>query len=173
MDKDISFGNFDLLPGVAQAVKRINESGYLCIIVTKQPMIAKGFISFEDLDNIHKKMETILGKEGAYLDGIYFCPHHPEKGFAGEVPELKTDCFCRKPKPGMLQKACGEFNIDLDRSWMIGDSFADMSAGKSAGCRTIIVGKQLCLEADHRKSDLLEAVQFILGNEFSELEVAI
>ena len=164
MDKDISFDNFEILPGIARVIKRINESGYLCIVVSNQPMIAKGFIRFEDLDMIHKKMETSLGKEGAYLDAIYFCPHHPEKGFAGEVPDLKIDCFCRKPKPGMILKACEEFNIDPGYSWMIGDSPADISAGKTAGCRTILVGQQLCPMADYQKADLIEATQFIMEN---------
>ena len=165
MDKDISFDNFELLHDVAQAIKHINESDYLCIVVTNQPMIAKGFISFEDLEMINKKMETVLGKEGAYLDGFYFCPHHPEKGFIGEVSELKIDCFCRKPKPGMLLKACEDFNIDLNCSWMIGDSPADMSAGKNAGCKTIMIGDHLYQDADYLRSDLLDAVQFIIGNE--------
>jgi D,D-heptose 1,7-bisphosphate phosphatase len=173
MDSDISFDNFELLNGVTQAIRRINKSGYLCIVVTNQPMIAKGFISFEELDRIHKKMETILGKDGAYLDAVYFCPHHPEKGFAGEVPELKLDCPCRKPKPGMLLKACMELNIDPGRSWMIGDSPADMFAGKSAGCKTIMIGEQLCPEADYKKNDLSEAVLFVLENKYPEMEAAI
>ena len=162
MDKDISFNNFELLPGVTQAIKKINESDYLCIVVTNQPIIAKGFITLGDMEMINKKMETLLGKEGAYLDGIYFCPHHPEKGFLGEVPELKIDCSCRKPKPGMILKAREEFNIDLSLSWMIGDSIADMSAGKSAGCKTIMVREKSCPTADYQKANLTEAVQFIM-----------
>lgn len=124
---------FELLPNVANAVKKINESGYLAIVVTNQPVIARGEVTYEELDTIHNKMETLLGMEGAYLDAIYYCPHHPERGFAGEVKELKINCDCRKPKPGMLIQAARDFNIDLNNSWMVGDSESDMKAGTSAG----------------------------------------
>lgn len=87
-------------------------------------------------------METLLGKEGAYLDAIYFCPHYPHKGYVGERPELKFDCDCRKPKPGMLLKAAKDFNIDLSRSWMVGDSKNDIIAGLNAGCRTALIGSE-------------------------------
>ena len=133
--------DFELLPGVAEAVKRINASGYLAIVVTNQPVIARGEVTFEQLHEIHNKMETLLGAEGAYLDGIYYCPHHPHKGYEGEVPELKFDCECRKPKPGMLLKAAKDFNIDLAASWMIGDGENDIEAGKAAGCKTSLVGR--------------------------------
>ena len=85
-------------------------------------------------------METLLGLEGAYLDGLYYCPHHPHKGYAGEVPELKIECSCRKPKPGMLSKAAENFNIDLSQSWMVGDGKNDVLAGKNAGCKTALIG---------------------------------
>lgn len=135
--KDID--DFELLPGVAEAIRHINDSGYLCIVVSNQPVIARGQITVGELDMIHKKMETLLGNEGAYLDAIYYCPHHPDKGFEGEIPELKIDCDCRKPKPGMLLKAAGQYNIDLSQSWMIGDSWRDIKAGGAAGCKTIYV----------------------------------
>ena len=127
---------FELLPKVSEAIKKINDSGYLAIVVTNQPVIARGEVTFEQLDQIHNKMETLLGKDGAYLDGIYFCPHHPHKGFEGEIPELKVECECRKPKPGMLLQAAKDFNIDLSKSWMIGDSDNDILAGENAGCFT-------------------------------------
>lgn len=132
--------DFALLPGVAEAIKKINASGYLAIVVTNQPVIARGEITYEQLQEIHNKMETLLGQEGAYLDEIYFCPHHPDKGFAGEVPELKIDCDCRKPKPGMLLKAAKDFNVDLTQSWMVGDGKNDIQAGKNAGCHTVLIG---------------------------------
>ena len=132
--------DFELLPGVTEAIRKINSSGYLAIVVTNQPVIARGEITFEQLDEIHNKMETLLGQEGAYLDAIYFCPHHPDKGFDGEVPELKIDCECRKPKPGMLSKAAENFNIDLSQSWMVGDGKNDVLAGKNAGCKTALIG---------------------------------
>lgn len=131
---------FELLPGVAEAIKAINNSGYLAIVVTNQPVIARGEVSFEQLDEIHNKMETLLGFERAYLDGIYFCPHHSHSGYEGELRELKFDCECRKPKPGMLLKAAEDFNIDLSQSWIVGDGKIDIQAGKNAGCNTALIG---------------------------------
>ena len=131
--------DFELLPTVSKAIKMINCSGYLAIVVTNQPVIARGEVTFVELDEIHNKMETLLGKDGAYLDGIYFCPHHPDSGFDGEVKELKFNCECRKPKPGMLIQAAEDFNIDLKQSWMIGDGKNDVKAGKAAGCKTKMI----------------------------------
>lgn len=133
-------GEFELEDGAAKAVRKINASGYLAIVVTNQPVIARGEVSFEELQEIHNKMETLLGEQGAYLDAIYFCPHHPHKGYEGERPELKIDCECRKPKPGMLLQAASDFNIDLENSWMVGDGENDIAAGNRAGCRTALVG---------------------------------
>lgn len=143
---------FELNDHVAEAIKKINRSDYLAIVVTNQPVIARGEVTFEQLDEIHNKMETLLGKKGAYLDSIYFCPHHPDSGFAGEIKELKINCDCRKPKPGLLLKAAEDFNIDLVNSYMIGDSENDMLAGSAAACK--------CIKID-RDGDLLEAVSKI------------
>ena len=132
---------FELLDGVGEAIRKINLSGYLAIVVTNQPVIARGEVTVDGLQQIHNKMETMLGKEGAYLDGVYYCPHHPDKGFAGEVEELKVVCECRKPKAGLLLKAAKDFNIDLSQSWMIGDSENDVLAGKNAGCKTALIGE--------------------------------
>lgn len=126
---------FDLLPGVAEAIRQINHSGYLCIIVSNQPVIARGDCTFEQLQEIHDKMETLLGQEGAFVDAIYYCPHHPDKGFEGERPAYKIDCNCRKPKPGLLLQAAKDWNIDLSQSYMIGDSERDVEAGNAAGCK--------------------------------------
>lgn len=131
--------DFELEDNVAKAIKEINELGYLAIVVTNQPVIARGEVTFGELKQIHQKMQVLLGKEGAYLDGIYICPHHPDSGFHGEVKELKIDCDCRKPKPGMLLQAAKDFNIDLESSWMVGDSKNDILAGKNAGCHTCLV----------------------------------
>lgn len=149
---------FELIEGVTDAIKRINESGYLAIVVTNQPVIARGEVSYEELREIHNKLETILGKEGAYLDAIYYCPHHPHKGYEGEIPELKIDCECRKPKPGMLIKAAKDFNIDLSQSWMIGDSENDILAGKAAGCKTVLIGQD---DTQQSYVNLLEAIENI------------
>ena len=133
--------DFELIDGVAEAIKLINQSSYLAIVVTNQPVIARGEVSWEELNEIHKKMETLLGKSGAYVDGIYICPHHPDKGFEGERPEYKFDCECRKPKPGLLLQAAKDFNIDLSQSIMIGDSERDTKAGESARCKTSLLLK--------------------------------
>ena len=130
---------FELIDGVAEAIKKINASGYLAIVVTNQPVIARGEVTVEELDTIHKKMETELGFAGAYVDGTYYCPHHPHKGYEGEIVELKIDCDCRKPKPGMLLRAAKELNIDLSQSYMVGDSENDVKAGLAAGCKSILV----------------------------------
>ena len=132
---------FELLEGVGEAIRKINLSGYLAIVVTNQPVIARGEVTVDGLQEIHNKMETMLGKEGAYLDGVYYCPHHPDKGFAGEVEELKIVCECRKPKAGLLLQAAKDFNIDLSQSWMIGDSENDVLAGKNAGCKTALISE--------------------------------
>lgn len=134
--------DFELIPGIADAIKKINSSGYLCIVVTNQPVIARGEVTYEQLEEIHNKMETLLGLEGAFIDGIYFCPHHPHKGYEGEIPELKYDCDCRKPKPGMLLNAAKDFNIDLSQSYMVGDGENDIKAGIDAGCKSILINGQ-------------------------------
>jgi D-glycero-D-manno-heptose 1,7-bisphosphate phosphatase len=92
-------------------------------------------MTYEQLQEIHNKMETLLGRDGAYLDGIYFCPHHPHSGYVGEVSELKIECECRKPKPGMLLQAAKDLNIDLSNSYMIGDRKSDVLAGENAGVK--------------------------------------
>lgn len=127
--------DFELIPGAAEAIKLINRSGYLVIVVSNQPVIARGDCTFEELQTIHNRMETLLGKEGAFIDAIYYCPHHPDKGFEGEHPDYKFDCNCRKPKPGLLLQAAKDWNIDLNKSYMIGDSERDVLAGNAAGCK--------------------------------------
>lgn len=151
---------FELIDGVAKAIKKINEAGYLAIVVTNQPVIARGEVSYTELDDIHKKMETLLGLEGAYVDGIYFCPHHPHKGYPGEIEDLKIVCDCRKPKPGMLLKAAERFNISLEESYMIGDGENDIYAGKNAGCKTVLVTtSKKTFGEDIRCSSLLDFVE--------------
>lgn len=134
--------DFELMPDISEAIRCINQSGYLCIVVTNQPVIARGEVTLEELSEIHKKMETLLGFKNAYIDGLYFCPHHPHKGYRGERKELKIDCNCRKPKPGLLLKAAQDFNIDLSKSYMIGDSENDIKAGIAAGCKSILIAEE-------------------------------
>ena len=153
----------ELIPGAAEAIKMINSSGYLAIVITNQPVIARGEVTVEGLQTIHNKLETLLGHEGAYIDGLYYCPHHPDKGFEGEVPELKLDCECRKPKPGLILRAAKDFNVDLAASWMIGDGKNDIGAGKNAGCKTALIASTEELGQDITANSLLEAVEVILG----------
>lgn len=143
---------FELLNGVSKAIKEINQSEYLAVVVTNQSVIARGEVTYEGLQKIHNKMETLLGKEGAYLDRIYYCPHHPNSGFEGEIKELKVECDCRKPKLGLLLQAERDLNIDLEQSWMIGDSDSDILAGEVAGCKTIKI----------KEGGLFDAVKDIL-----------
>jgi len=143
----------ELIPGIAEAIRLINKSGYLAIVVTNQPVIARGDCTWDELLKIHDKMETELGKEGAYLDGIYICPHHKDKGFEGERLEYKYDCDCRKPKSGLFLQAARDFNIDLSQSIMIGDSESDVEAGKAAGCQ-----KSLKVGLDVYLMDLINTV---------------
>jgi D,D-heptose 1,7-bisphosphate phosphatase len=126
---------FELIEGVAEAIKLINKSGYLAIVITNQPVIARGDCSFNELQQIHDKMETELGKQGAFIDALYLCPHHKDKGFEGELVDYKFDCDCRKPKPGLFMQADRDFHIDFSQSYMIGDSELDLEAGKAAGCK--------------------------------------
>ncbi|MBL7142498.1 MAG: HAD-IIIA family hydrolase [Candidatus Pacebacteria bacterium] len=160
--------DFELYSFAAKAVKKINESDYLAIIVTNQPMVAKGFMTEKDLNEIHKKLETELGLKGAKIDAIYYCPHHPEKGFVGEVPELKIKCNCRKPLPGLFLKARKDFNIDFKKSYLIGDQERDILAGRKIGCKTILVktglGKSYknAVKPDFAAKNLLEAVVNII-----------
>lgn len=144
---------FELISGVSEAIKLINASEYLVVVITNQPVIARGEVTYDELYEIHNKMETLLGNDGAYLDAIYFCPHHPDSGFEGEIKELKFDCECRKPKPGMLFKAADDFNVDLSKSFMIGDGDIDIEAGIAAGCKSIKISEE---------KPLLEIVKSIL-----------
>ena len=130
-----------LIEGAAEAIRLINKSDYLAIIVTNQPVIARNLCSIEELEYIHASLETMLGREHAYVNAIYYCPHHPDKGYPEERPEYKIDCECRKPKPGMLFQAAKDWNIDLSKSYMIGDSDRDLKVGQNAGCMESIVIK--------------------------------
>ena len=156
--------DFQLIDGVADAIKLINRSGYLAIVITNQPVIARGEVSYAELQEIHNKMETLLGIEGAYLDGIYFCPHHPHKGYAGEIAELKIDCECRKPKPGLILQAAQAYNIDLSGSWMIGDSDNDVKAGIAAGTNTGYIGTE-DYGQNITASSLREIIDEIMGSQ--------
>ncbi len=159
----------ELLPGVPEAVGLLNQAGLRAVVVTNQPMIAKGFCSEADLQLVHNHLETLLGREHAFLDRIYHCPHHPEKGFAGERPEYKIACQCRKPGIGMILQAKKDLNLDLSGCWMIGDTTTDLQTARNAGVRGLLVetgfgGKdsKYPVGSEPRFSGLLEAVRHIL-----------
>lgn len=161
---------FKLIAGVGKAIKRVNQAGFLVVVITNQPVVARGDISEDELLEIHNKLDTMLGGDGAYIDRLYYCPHHPDSGFNGEVVELKVVCDCRKPKPGLLLQAAEDMNISLQDSWMVGDSSADMLAGEKAGVQTILVktgyaGKdgKYNVNPDFIVDDLSEAVDFVLS----------
>lgn len=159
----------ELDEGAGRAVRAVNESGYRAIVVTNQPVVARGDVSPEGLARIHARLETDLGRERAYLDEIYVCPHHPDRGFDGEVATLKIACACRKPAPGLLLDAARDFNIDLAASWIVGDSARDVLAGQAAGVSTVQIGHGLGHEGgrfvadpDFRVANIVSAVRLIL-----------
>ena len=161
--------DFELLPGVAQAIALMNQAGYRAVVITNQPVLARGECTSEGLEEIHHKMQTLLGRFGAYVDRIYYCPHHPDGGFDGEVKALKQVCDCRKPAIGMLTQASADFNADLDTSWAIGDSTADILAAQRAGVRSILLqtgnaglDEKFSVVPDHISPNLSAAVHYIL-----------
>jgi len=166
INKDVGFlrkiDDFELIEGVTQAIKKINQSGFLAIVITNQPVIARGEMSFEELEMVHKKMETLLGREGAFLDDIFFCPHHPDAGFSGERKELKIKCTCRKPAPGLIFRARDKYNIDLSQSYMIGDSKTDEEVAINAGCSPCRIGDP-CYKESLSCSSLKDCINIILS----------
>ena len=160
----------ELLPGAAEAVRMVNEAGWLAVVVTNQPQVAKGYVDLAGLDAIHAKLETLLGQAGAKVDRIYFCPHHPDKGFPGEVPELKIACACRKPQPGMIRQALADMTVDLERSCLIGDRRGDVGAARAMGLRSYGVRTgHACRDCqppnqpDQTFDGVLDAVRRVLG----------
>ncbi len=155
-----------LIDGAAKAVRAVNSSGYLAVLVTNQPVVARGDVTLDQLDIIHNKLQTLLGKNGAYLDAVYVCPHHPDKGYDGEISALKIDCDCRKPKPGLLFAAARDYNIDLEHSIMIGDQPSDVAAGEAAGCRSILLGNGLTIT--QAVSDILNVTEKTVENRHND-----
>ena len=158
-----------LLPGTAAAVRAINQSGRLAVLITNQPVIARGDCSPEELRRIHDKLEWLLGESHAFLDALYHCPHHPDRGFPGERPEFKFACSCRKPAPGLLAQAAEDLNIDKSQSWMVGDRASDVQAAANFGIRSALVrtghGRNVApnCRPDLVSETLSEAVQAILA----------
>lgn len=160
----------ELEQGAAEAIRLLNEAGYLAIVVTNQPVVARGLCDIGEVEQIHKKLQVLLGEQGAYLDDIVYCPHHPDKGYPEENPLYKISCKCRKPDTGMINIMLEKYNIDSGKSYMIGDSTVDIQTGRNAGLKTILVatgqaGKdgKYCVHADVQVKDLLDAVKIILN----------
>ena len=162
----------ELEDGAAEAVQLLNSSGWLAMVVTNQPVVARGMCSIEEVKRIHQKLGMLLGREGAYLDDIAFCPHHPDKGYPGENSLYKIECSCRKPKTGMIDELVERHNIDRSHSWLIGDTTRDIECGRRAGLKTVLVmtgeaGKDGKFKAqpDFVAENLESAVKMILDRE--------
>ena len=158
--------DFELLAGAAEGVRLLNDAGILTVVVTNQPVLARGLCDEATLDAIHQRLRDELGRTGARLDALYYCPHHPETHHAGGRRELRRACDCRKPNIGMILQAQAELGLDLREAVMIGDSAVDLQAGKRAGLRTILIGlpgSELAPEADHVFGDLASAARAIVG----------
>lgn len=161
-----------LLPGVAEALNRLNRSHYRTAIITNQPVVARGEVSEAGLERIHARLDTLLGAGGAYVDKLYFCPHHPDSGYAGERPELKFACSCRKPERGMIDRAAEELHIDLAASWFVGDMTADIELARRCGMRSILVetgfggsDAKYDVVPTHKAANLGQAVDIILAEQ--------
>jgi len=165
MAKDVHYcrrpEDFRLFPNTAKAIKLLSEHGFKVIVITNQSGIARGYFTEEALAQIHEKMKAELAKEGAWIDGIYYCPHHPD-----------DNCNCRKPKPKLVLQAAKEHDIDLKHSFVVGDLSLDIDMGKAVGCKTILLldspQEDMNISPDYIASDLLEATQYVLQWENKE-----
>lgn len=158
-----------LIEGSAEGVKLLNENGFSVVVITNQPVVARNLCTEDELVKIHERMKSLLAERGASIDGIYYCPHHPDSGYPEENPEYKVECGCRKPKPGLIFKAMKEFSLGPGKCVMVGDRITDVEAGKAAGCVTVLVktgtGSQernIKSEADHVCENLLDAAELII-----------
>ena len=153
------------LLGASQAIKSLNENGFGVIVVTNQSGVARGYFSEETVQELNRYIREALAEQGAHIDMFYYCPHHIE----GIIEEYRKECHCRKPNPGMIKEAAGEFDIDLKGSFVIGDKISDIEAGHRAGCKTILLADKRCPEEgeialmpDYIAADLYEAVGWLV-----------
>lgn len=160
----------ELLPCAAKGLSRLNSSPYLALVVSNQPVVARGETSEAELTVIFNKMKTLLGREGAFVDDVFYCPHHPDSGFPGEIRELKIDCDCRKPKTGMLRRAAERYHLDLSACYLVGDTTTDIQCGKNAGVKTVLVqtgeagqDRKYAVAPDIVAEDLADAAAKILA----------
>lgn len=162
----------EILPGVATALKRLRAAGLRLVVLTNQPVIARGEATEADVEAVHRKLEWELGLQGAYVDAIYYCPHHPDRGFPGERADLKGPCACRKPATGLLDRACSDLGLDPARSWMVGDTTLDLELARRAGMKSVLVqtgeagrdGKYPTARPDRTAADLTAAADQILAS---------
>jgi histidinol-phosphate phosphatase family protein len=159
----------EIFPEVAPALRLLRQSGFSLVVLTNQPVIARNEATEADVAAIHRRLEWELGKEGAYLDAIYVCPHHPDRGFPRERAELKMHCDCRKPGIGLFEQACRDLRVDVAKSWMVGDQARDIEMARRAGLRSVLVKSggagvegQFTASADHVVDDLAAASSVIL-----------
>lgn len=173
VDKDLMYkkDDLELIPNVAEAIKLLNENNYLAIVISNQPVIARGLCSIAELEEINSCLESLLRERGAKIDKVYYCPHHPNPkgkiGSRGPNPDYVKECKCRKPKPGMILQAQKDLEIDLSESYMIGDSLSDILAGQGAGCKTILVERSAPESfndavPDYKAKDLYDAIKNIV-----------
>lgn len=161
---------FQLLPGVARAIRGLNEAGLPVVVVTNQSGLARGYFPESLLEAVHAELHRLLAREGAHLDGLYICPHHPE----AREERFRLDCDCRKPRPGLLERAAAELGLDLGRSYMVGDRWSDLRCGAAVGATTVLVltgygrgdaayvGPGQTVQPDHVAEDLEAAARWIL-----------
>lgn len=157
-----------LYDSIATGLKQLQEAGFRLVVVTNQSGIARGYFDESDLERMHQHLSAELARSGVRIDAYYHCPHHPE----GIIPELAIRCDCRKPQPGMLLRAANDLNLDLTRSWLIGDILDDVEAGNRTGCRTILVdlGTEQLPSAERRRpayvaATTVDALQIVLARE--------
>ena len=161
-----------LIAGTADAVRLLNEHEVLAIVTTNQAGVARGYFTEDLIHVVHDKMKGLLAEQGAKLDGVYYCPHHPREG----TPDYRKDCDCRKPRPGMIQQACRDLPVDLAHSYMVGDKISDSEFGHGLGVKTVMVLTGYGLgeyeyqrqdwkdQPDHIARNLHEAVQWIMDD---------
>ena len=161
---------FHLLPGAARAIRSLNEAGLPVVVVTNQSGLARGYFPESLLEAVHAELHRLLAREGAHLDGLYICPHHPE----AKEERFRLDCDCRKPRPGLLERAAAELGLDLGRSYMVGDRWSDLRCGAAVGATTVLVltgygrgdaayvGPGQTVQPDHVAEDLEAAARWIL-----------
>jgi D-glycero-D-manno-heptose 1,7-bisphosphate phosphatase len=167
VDHLVALDQVRVLPRVPEALARLRAAGWRLIIATNQSVVARGWITEEQLREVHRVLLADLRSEGAEIDGVYYCPHHPE----GSVAAYRRACLCRKPSPGMLLQAAEEWHLDMAECVIVGDASSDVEAGRCAGCHTVLIrsagdawGDRGAADPDHVARDLPDAAEWILAH---------